>query len=126
MTSPTRMTLQKDVAGSILAGHPWVWRDAIAPARAAPGELVEITDRGGRYVATGFAQAGPIAARVLATKRGSIDAARLTLEGAGQAMPEELVLVDLQAARHAIEEIAGRRTTEDMLAHIFERFCIGK
>ena len=56
----------------------------------------------------------------------SIEAARSTLQGAAHAVPEELVLVDLQAARHAIEEIAGRRTTEDMLAHIFERFCIGK
>jgi tRNA modification GTPase len=40
--------------------------------------------------------------------------------------PEELVLADLQQARAALEEIAGRRTTEDLLAHIFARFCVGK
>ncbi len=39
---------------------------------------------------------------------------------------EEFVLADLQAARTALEEITGRRTTEDLLQHIFSRFCIGK
>jgi tRNA modification GTPase len=42
------------------------------------------------------------------------------------ALPEEFVLADLQDARLALEEITGRRATEDMLAHIFSRFCIGK
>jgi tRNA modification GTPase len=63
---------------------------------------------------------------LLEQARASIEAARSTLDEAGPSVPEELVLVDLQAARHAIEEVAGRRTTEDVLAHIFERFCIGK
>jgi tRNA modification GTPase len=44
----------------------------------------------------------------------------------GQSMPEEFVLADLQDARAAFEEITGRRTPEDLLAHIFARFCIGK
>jgi tRNA modification GTPase len=39
---------------------------------------------------------------------------------------EELVLVDLSAARRALEEITGRRTPEDLLHHIFARFCVGK
>jgi tRNA modification GTPase len=41
-------------------------------------------------------------------------------------LPEEFVLADLSAARAALEEISGRRMTEDLLAHIFSRFCIGK
>jgi tRNA U34 5-carboxymethylaminomethyl modifying GTPase MnmE/TrmE len=41
-------------------------------------------------------------------------------------MPEEFVLADLSDARAALEEISGRRATEDLLAHIFSRFCIGK
>ena len=40
--------------------------------------------------------------------------------------PEEFLLTDLQQARSSLEEIAGRRTTDDLLQHIFERFCIGK
>ena len=47
-------------------------------------------------------------------------------EAAGGSVPEELVLVDLQEARHALEEITGIRTPEDVLNRIFERFCIGK
>jgi len=39
---------------------------------------------------------------------------------------EEFVLADLQAARQAFDEIVGRRTTDDLLGRIFERFCIGK
>ena len=39
---------------------------------------------------------------------------------------EEFVLADLQEAATNLQEITGRRTTEDLLRHIFERFCIGK
>jgi tRNA modification GTPase len=49
--------------------------------------------------------------------------AALSEEGS---LSEEFVLADLQEARRAFEEISGRRTTEDVLAHIFSRFCIGK
>ena len=48
------------------------------------------------------------------------------MESARAETPEEFVLADLQTARHRFEEIVGRRTAEDLLAHIFERFCIGK
>jgi tRNA modification GTPase len=39
---------------------------------------------------------------------------------------EELILTDLGAARRALEELTGRRTPEDLLRHIFTRFCVGK
>jgi tRNA modification GTPase len=39
---------------------------------------------------------------------------------------EELVLAEFGRARRALEEITGRRTTDDLLAHIFARFCLGK
>jgi len=39
---------------------------------------------------------------------------------------EEFVLADLQSARGALEEITGRRASDDVLRHIFARFCIGK
>ena len=39
---------------------------------------------------------------------------------------EEFVLADLQAARAKLDEVVGTRTTDDLLQHIFERFCIGK
>ena len=52
--------------------------------------------------------------------------ARSAASADGGSLPEEFVLADLQDARGALEEIAGRRAADDLLAHIFSRFCIGK
>jgi len=41
-------------------------------------------------------------------------------------MPEEFLLADLHAARARFDEVVGVRTSEDVLTHIFENFCIGK
>jgi tRNA modification GTPase len=56
--------------------------------------------------------------------RASLDTARRAAETGN--VPEEFLLIDLQAARMRLDEIVGRRTSEDVLRHIFERFCIGK
>jgi tRNA modification GTPase len=40
--------------------------------------------------------------------------------------PEEFVLADLQDARAAFEEVTGKRTSDQLLNHIFSRFCVGK
>jgi tRNA U34 5-carboxymethylaminomethyl modifying GTPase MnmE/TrmE len=59
-----------------------------------------------------------------------LERARVHLEAArhaaGERSPEEFLLCDLQMARQTFDEIVGRRTTDDLLARIFERFCIGK
>jgi tRNA modification GTPase len=60
-----------------------------------------------------------------------LEDARASLAAASRAAaeqhaPEEFVLADLQAARIRLDEVVGRRTSEDVLQHIFERFCIGK
>jgi tRNA modification GTPase len=61
---------------------------------------------------------------LLQEARTHLEAAR---RAAGEAQaPEEFVLADLQAARARLDEIVGTRTSEDVLQHIFERFCIGK
>jgi len=52
--------------------------------------------------------------------------ARQALVDRGGALSEEFVLADLQDARNALEEISGRRAPDDLLAHIFSRFCVGK
>jgi tRNA modification GTPase len=39
---------------------------------------------------------------------------------------EEFPLLDLQEATASLQEITGQRTSDDLLRHIFERFCIGK
>jgi tRNA modification GTPase len=62
-----------------------------------------------------------------------LERARLAVERAidaisesGGTISEEFLLVDVQEARAAMEEITGRRSTDDLLRRIFERFCIGK
>ena len=60
-----------------------------------------------------------------------LEYARVSLVAAADASavtgtPEEFVLADLQAARANLDEVVGTRTSDDLLRHIFERFCIGK
>jgi tRNA modification GTPase len=59
-----------------------------------------------------------------------VDEAREALARGEQSLAagatEELVLTELAAARRALEEITGRRTADDVLAHIFSTFCVGK
>ena len=57
-----------------------------------------------------------------------LERARDALARAREAVsaPEEFLLADLQEAASALQEITGKRTTDDLLRHIFERFCIGK
>jgi tRNA modification GTPase len=59
--------------------------------------------------------------------------AQTALEAVGRAgaaldagATEEIVLEELSGAREALEALTGRRTTDDMLAHIFSHFCVGK
>jgi tRNA modification GTPase len=58
--------------------------------------------------------------------RNALARARRASSTDGRSLPEEFVLADLQEARVALEEVTGRRTSDDLLAHIFDRFCIGK
>jgi tRNA modification GTPase len=41
-------------------------------------------------------------------------------------VPEEFILADLQDAQAALEEVTGRRAPDEVLRHIFTRFCVGK
>jgi tRNA modification GTPase len=54
------------------------------------------------------------------------DALARSIDALRAGATEELVLVDVIAARGALEEITGRRTADDLLHHIFATFCIGK
>ena len=63
---------------------------------------------------------------LLRQARASIARAVENVQQAGESASEELVLADIAEARRALEEVTGRRTSEDVLRRIFERFCIGK
>ena len=47
-------------------------------------------------------------------------------DAAEQRTPEEFVLADLHEARARFDEVTGARPQDEVLAMIFERFCIGK
>jgi len=63
---------------------------------------------------------------LLARCAAALERAAVASQRGGSQTPEELLLLDLHAAREALDELAGRRTADDVLARIFERFCIGK
>jgi tRNA modification GTPase len=65
-------------------------------------------------------------ADLLARARVALRCAGEALDTPGGPVAEEFVLTDLQDARAALEEVTGKRTSEDLLRHIFARFCIGK
>jgi tRNA modification GTPase len=57
----------------------------------------------------------------------SVRAALLRARGlVEQGAPEEFVLRDLHTARTRFDDLFGARTSADVLARIFDRFCIGK
>ena len=60
---------------------------------------------------------------LLERARESLDRARHSLAGG---VSEEFPLLDLQEASGALQEVTGQRTSDDLLQHIFSRFCIGK
>ena len=63
---------------------------------------------------------------LLERARSGLAAAIAAVESSFGRLPEELVLLELQEARDALEEVTGRRSSETLLAEIFSRFCVGK
>jgi tRNA modification GTPase len=56
----------------------------------------------------------------------ALTAVERSLEGLHEGATEELVLAELSDARTALESLTRTRTSDDLLVHIFSRFCIGK
>jgi len=65
-------------------------------------------------------------AALLERARDALRRASEAIDAPGGPVSEEFILTDLQDAREALEEVTGKRTSEDLLRHIFSRFCIGK
>jgi tRNA modification GTPase len=62
-------------------------------------------------------------AALLTKAREALSRGAIALE---RGISEEFPLADLQDASQALQEIRGTRTSDDLLRHIFENFCIGK
>ncbi len=65
---PRAVRLIRPLERTILAGHPWLYRDALQPFEAPPGELVDVFDKRGRLLARGGVDSGPIAVRLFTTR----------------------------------------------------------
>jgi tRNA modification GTPase len=65
-------------------------------------------------------------AALLDRARQALSRAYQSVEDPAGPIAEEFVLTDLQDARAALEEVTGKRTSDDVLRHIFARFCVGK
>lgn len=65
---PRAVRLNRPLERAILAGHPWIYRDALAPFTAEAGESLDVFDKRGRLIAKGLAEVGPIAVRVFTTQ----------------------------------------------------------
>ena len=72
---PLRLRPGKDA--SLRRFHPWVFSGALAalPPGLAEGDLVEVHDAEGHYLATGHYQIGSIAVRVVSFRQGPVDRA---------------------------------------------------
>ena len=56
----------------------------------------------------------------------AVDALRGARQALDSGMTPDAVLTDTEGALHALGELTGRTLREDMVARIFERFCVGK
>jgi tRNA modification GTPase len=63
---------------------------------------------------------------LLADARVHLDRACAALAEAPDVVPEELVIADLRSTLAALEAVTGRRAADEVLADIFQTFCIGK
>jgi tRNA modification GTPase len=115
-----------DSAGAAATGAP----GAILPVSALTGAgLEELRHRIAAMLTAGEDLRDPPAitnARHLALVESALEYVAQAGEALDAGATEELVLADLTRARHALEEITGRRTTDDLLGAIFSKFCVGK
>ena len=110
---------EDDVSGNLLVHASAITREGVDDVRAA-------------LVAALTQHEAPRDVPVVTNIRHAalLEAARAALlraaEAAEHRTPEEFVLADLTDARARLEEVTGRRTPDDVLAAIFQNFCIGK
>ena len=65
-------------------------------------------------------------ARQAEAVRRALDSVRAAKEALLGGMTPDVVLTEVEQAQTALGELTGRTAREDMVARIFERFCVGK
>ncbi len=119
--------LERDAVAATLADRP-----DVAVVSCTTGEGLDVLRRRmGEAVGSADAREPPAITNVrhialVERAAAALGRAQGAVAEHGGALSEEFVLADLQEARAALEEVSGKRTSDDLLAHIFSRFCIGK
>ena len=65
-------------------------------------------------------------ARQAEAVRRALESVRAAKEALIAGMTPDVVLTEVEQAQTALGELTGRTAREDMVARIFERFCVGK
>ncbi len=142
-----RVTLKKPLARHLKSGHPWVWNDAVSvPSGVNTGDVVDVVERDGTFIARGLYDArSPLAVRVatldpdelvdgafvrghvaeaLRARRGVIDAREVTgfrwLNGEGDRLPGVVVDVYGPVAVVRLDGEAVRVWRDDVVAAVVE------
>ena len=102
-----RVRLRKNLAKSIHAGHPWLFRDAVDVAGALPdGAVVLLANTDGRALGRGFWSATtPIAVRMLTTDAADVVPA-LVRTRLSEALARRLAFID-RARTNAFRWVNG-------------------
>ena len=101
MTGDGLDRVRAEIRGGLEGGNPAIARDTAAVTNVRHTALLE-------------------------RARTALRRAAEAVDAPGGPVAEEFVLTDLHEARMALEEVTGKRSSEDLLRHIFSRFCIGK
>jgi tRNA modification GTPase len=110
-------------------GIAWSHPDAVSISTMTGDGLGVLRARIRERLGVGIEQERPALTNIRhldLVQRARVALVRARSSAVDEAMPEEFVLADLQEARGYLEEITGARTSDDVLAHIFSSFCIGK
>ncbi len=68
----------------------------------------------------------PIASRHRVSLEHSAESIGRAIDGLGSGLGLDLVALELREALHAVGDVVGEATTDDLLDTIFSRFCLGK
>lgn len=97
---PASVRLAKPLERTVAGGHPWIFRDALAPFDHPAGSVVDVLGRRGQRLGRGLVDRGAIGVRLLTTTDQPVDAALIEQRLATAfAARDRLALVDTDALR---------------------------
>ncbi|MBS1817050.1 MAG: tRNA uridine-5-carboxymethylaminomethyl(34) synthesis GTPase MnmE [Acidobacteria bacterium] len=132
---PLGFPVERELVVASKADLPAAWNDADALCVSAiDGTGIEALIARAKTLLVGDQRAKDDRPRIsnlrhinlLSSTRTALLECAAAIDAEGGQLSEEFVVADLQQVMALLQEVAGRRTTEATLHHIFERFCIGK